>query len=243
MFFNRTHILNRLVEPFYRAQRCFAGFLLLFLCSCSTTTWVNTGGYWLESVDTPDSVPHPSLSDSGVYSDDDLSIEVEMDVDGFAVRLLNRSAGTVRVHWDACSYTDELGIVHPVMHNEVEFYTRGAWQIPTTVRKGEVLEDFVAPSDHLAEDSEGGLVMQPLWSIHSYKKKKQAVAARPTESAVWLTLALEKNGVTSDYIFRFSGEDYQTECIKDIDYGKTIMAWNACLNAIVALGVLLMLFE
>lgn len=215
----------------------------LALCNCTTTKWVNTGGYWLESVDTPDSVPHPSLSDEGVYADDDLSITVDMDVDGFAVKLLNRSGGTVRVHWDASTYTDELGTVHPLMHNVVDSYTLGAWQAPTAVKSGKVLEDFVSPADNLIEDpEEGGLMMQPLWSIHNYKKKKQAVAARPEESAALLTLALEKNGVTSDYIFRFAGEDYQTECIKEVDYGKTITVWNVCLDAaLVVLSLLTVL--
>lgn len=215
----------------------------LALCNCTTTKWVNTGGYWLESVDTPDSVPHPSLSDEGVYNDDDLSITVEMDVDGFAIKLLNRSAGSVRVHWDASTYTDELGTVHPVMHNIVDTYTKGAWQAPTLVARGKTLEDFVAPSDQLVDDGEGGLTMQPLWSVHSYKKKKQAVEARPVESAALLTLALEKNGVTSDYIFRFAGEDYQTERVKEVDYGKTITVWNACLDATIVLSVLMVLLQ
>ena len=215
--------------------------LVLLLTSCTTTTWVNTGGYWLESVNTPDSVPHPTLSDDGVYADDDLSLNVEMDVDGFAITLHNRSKAAVRVHWDASSYTDELGTVHPVMHNVTPSYTKGAWQAPTAVQQGKTLEDFVAPADHLLSDEEGTLTMQPLWNIHTYKSKKQAVAARPSQSEVLLTLALEVNGVTSDYIFRFAGEDYQTECIRDVDYGKTITAWNACLDAIVVIGVLAVL--
>lgn len=227
---------NRITHPLWLALA-----LLLSLASCTTTTWVNTGGYWLESVDTPDSVPHPSLSDEGIYADDNLSIHVEMDVDGFALTLRNNTTSNVRIHWDACSYTDELGTVHPVMHNQVDSYAKGAWQTPTLVSRGKTLEDFVAPSDHLTDDGYDGLSMQPLWSIHSYTKKKEAVAARPVESAALLTLALEMNGVTSDYVFRFAGDDYQTEAIREVDYGKTVTAWNIVLDAIIVAGVILAL--
>ena len=224
-----------------RIRFCVAALLLCLLTGCSTTTWVNTGGYWLESVDTPDSVPHPTLSDDGVYADDDITVTVEMEEDGFAVALRNRSSTDVRIHWDACSYTDELGVVHPVMHNVTDSYTQGSAQPPTRVLRGQTMDDFVAPSDNLVDDPEMGLVMQPLWSIHAYKKKKEAVAARPVTSAALLTLAIEKGGVTSDYIFRFAGDDYRTERIREVDYARTVMAWNVGLDAIVVLSLLWML--
>lgn len=216
--------------------------LLFFVGSCTTVTWVNTGGYWLESVDTPDSVSHPNLSESGIYSDDDLGVTLEMEEDGFSLRLLNRSGRDVKVHWDRSTYTDEMGTVHPLMHNNVESYTKGQVQMPTVIRSGGTLEDFVAPSDAIVSDEENGLSLSPLWRIHSYKKKKEAKAARPDESAVLISLALEQKGVTSDYIFRFAGDDYQTERIDEVDYGKTITAWNVSVDAIIIASLIYALF-
>ncbi|MBR4779165.1 MAG: hypothetical protein IK011_04670, partial [Bacteroidaceae bacterium] len=58
-----------------------AGLLLLVAfvaTSCTTTRWVNTGGYWLESVDTPDHIANPFLTEKGVYVDDSLTVRMEM---------------------------------------------------------------------------------------------------------------------------------------------------------------------
>ena len=122
----------------HTSPRLAAFVLIALLTGCTTTRWVNTGGYWLESVDTPDSVPNPTLSDDGVYADDDMTIRLEMLDDCFALRLANRSGGPIRIVWRESSYTDELGEEHPLKHTEATDYDR-LTQHATTIASGTTL--------------------------------------------------------------------------------------------------------
>lgn len=196
--------------------------LIVLFGSCTTTRWVNTGGYWLESVDTPDSVAHPTLSDEGVYADDDMMVTLEMLDDCFSLKLVNRSGHPLTIVWNESTYTDELGEEHPLMHTEAADIGHRP-QASTKVAKGATLEDFVAPFDGASLDEEGYLVLKPLWDLHNYKKKADAVKACPEKSFVTVTLAIQYGTSVSKYYFDFAGTDYETTKIKDVNYFGTMM--------------------
>lgn len=200
--------------------------------SCTTTRWVNTGGYWLESVNTPDHIANPFLTEKGVYVDDSLSVKLEMWDDGFDVHIKNLGKEPLVIRWDECSYTDEVGTTHKVMHMKNRHLLTGA-----TVKGGAVCDDFLAPAD--VEENSGYDELTPLWRIHSYKSKAEAEAARPDSSSVSVTLALQRAGVTDDYIFTFAGDDYQTSKIEELDEVKALFTFNFTLMLMFALYALL----
>ena len=138
--------------------------VLLLATGCTTTRWVNTGGYWLESVDTPDHIANPFLTEKGVYVDDSLTVKLEMWDDGFDIHIKNLGKEPLLVRWEDCRYTDEMGTTHKVMHMKNRYLLFGA-----TVKGGAVLDDFLAPAD--AQDSSGYDELTPLWRIHSYKSR------------------------------------------------------------------------
>lgn len=203
----------------------WAAFVLIaLLTSCTTTRWVNTGGYWLESVDTPDSVPNPTLSDDGVYADDDMTIKLEMLDDCFALRLANRSGGPIRIVWRESSYTDELGEEHPLKHTEATDYDR-LTQHATTIASGTTLEDFVAPADKATVGEDGTLQLTPLWDIYHYSKKAEAEQMRPDSSYVTVTLAIQNGADISKYHFDFAGTDYETHKVREAnEFGQLMSA-------------------
>ena len=190
--------------------------------SCTTTRWVNTGGYWLESVNTPDHIANPFLTEKGVYVDDSLTVKLEMWDDGFDIHIKNLGKEPLLVRWEDCRYTDEMGTTHKVMHMKNRYLLFGA-----TVKGGAVLDDFLAPAD--VQDNSGYDELTPLWRIHSYKSQAEAEAARPDSASVSVTLALQRAGVTDDYIFTFAGEDYQTSKVEILDEEKALNAYNISL--------------
>ena len=189
--------------------------------SCTTTRWVNTGGYWLESVNTPDHIANPFLTEKGVYVDDSLTVKLEMWDDGFDVHIKNLGKEPLLIRWDECRYTDEMGTTHKVMHMKNRHLLTGA-----IVKGGAVCDDFLAPD---AQDYSRYDELTPLWRIHSYKNKAEAEAARPDSSSVSVTLALQKGGVTDDYIFTFAGDDYQTSKVEYFDEKKALFTWDLTL--------------
>lgn len=196
--------------------------LVLFLgTGCTTTRWVNTGGYWLESVNTPDHIANPFLTEKGVYVDDSLTVKLEMWDDGFDVHIKNLGKEPLVIRWDECRYTDEMGTTHKVMHMKNRYLLSGA-----TVRGGAVRDDFLAPAD--AQDISGD-ELTPLWCIHSYTSKAEAEAARPDSSSVSVTLALQRGGVTDDYIFTFAGDDYRTSKVEFFNERKALFSWDLTL--------------
>lgn len=203
----------------------WAAFVLTsLLTSCTTTRWVNTGGYWLESVDTPDSVSNPKLSDDGVYADDDMTVKLEMLDDCFALQVTNRRSGPLRIVWRESSYIDELGKEHPLKHTEADDYDRQT-QHATVVAGGTTLEDFVAPADQARVDSDGTLHLTPLWSIHHYDKKEDAVQQCPDSSYVTVALAIQTGADISKYYFDFAGADYETHKVREKnEFGQFLTA-------------------
>ena len=206
--------------------------VVVLMTGCTTTRWVNTGGYWLESVNTPDHIANPFLTEKGVYVDDSLSVKLEMWDDGFDVHIKNLGKEPLVIRWDECSYTDEVGTTHKVMHMKNRYLLTGA-----TVKGGAVCDDFLAPAD--VEEYSGYDELTPLWRIHSYKSKAEAEAARPDSSSVSVTLALQRAGVTDDYIFTFAGDDYQTSKIEELDEVKALFTFNFTLMLMFALYALL----
>ena len=209
-----------------------AGLLLLvaFVATgCTTTRWVNTGGYWLESVDTPDHIANPVLTEKGVYVDDSLTVRMEMWDDGFDIHIKNLGKEPLVIRWNECRYTDEMGTTHKVTHMKNRYLLIGA-----TVKGGAVCDDFLAPAD--AQDSSGD-ELTPLWRIHSYKNKAEAEAARPDSSSVSVTLALQRGGVTDDYIFTFAGDDYQTSKVEVFNEERALFLWDLTLILLFVLSV------
>ena len=204
--------------------------------SCTTTRWVNTGGYWLESVNTPDHIANPFLTEKGVYVDDSLSVKLEMWDDGFDIHIKNLGKEQLVILWDECRYTDEMGTTHKMMHMKNRHLLFGP-----TVKGGAVCDDFLAPAD--AQDKSRYDELTPLWRIHSYKSKAEAEAARPDSSSVSVTLVLQKDGITDDYIFTFAGDDYRTSKVKIFNEKKALFAWDITLMMYVfyALTALLLL--
>ena len=196
--------------------------VVLFVTACTTTHWVNTGGYWLESVNTPDHIANHFITAKGVYVDDSLTVKIEMWDDGFDLHIKNLGKESLLIRWDQCSYTDEMGTTHKVMHMKNRHLLSGA-----TVKGGAVCDDFLAPAE--TQDNGGYDELTPLWRIHSYKSKAEAEAARPDSSSVSVTLALEKGGCIDDYIFTFAGEDYQTSKVEVLDEKKALNAYNISL--------------
>ena len=207
-----------------------AGLLLLVafaVTGCSTQRWVNTGGYWLESVNTPDHIANPFLTEKGVYVDDSLSVKMEMWDDGFDLNIKNLGKNPIGIRWDKCSYTDELGESHEIIHMKNRYMING-W----VLKGGESYNDFIAPADALTEgiyDDE----LTPLWRIHTYRSKEAAEAARPDSSSVNVTLVVQRGTVQDDYIFKFVGDDYQTSKVDIINEERSLFAWDFSLLSII----------
>jgi len=211
---------------------------VILLTGCTSTRWVNTGGYWLESVDASETVQNPTLSDEGVYADDRLQVKLEMLDDCFALNIKNLSNQPLSLRWSECSYTDEMGKTHKIMHTE---NTLGIVQFPTfvtEVKGGTTYEDFIAPADVSGYDDEGYLQLTPLWRIHSYKSKSEAEKARPDSSVVRVSLAIQQGEVIDDYIFTFAGDDYQTSKIEELDEKKALFSWDLTLVSMIVLFAL-----
>lgn len=209
---------------------------LLWLASCTSTRWVNTGGYWLESVNTPDHIANPFLTEKGVYVDDSITVKLEMWDDGFDLNIKNLGKESLRIRWDQCSYTDEKGTTHKVMHMKNRNLLTGA-----IVKGGATCNDFIAPADQ-PEHSEYEGELLPLWRINSYKSKAEAEAARPDSSSVSITLALQKGDRIDDYIFTFAGDDYQTEKVNVPNVKNMFLAWDATLLSMTILYCLTFAF-
>jgi|GEM_PF-1503605 len=211
--------------------------LVLFAATgCTTTRWVNTGGYWLESVNTPDHIANPFLTEKGVYVDDSLTVKLEMWNDGFDLQIKNLGKKSLLIRWDQCSYTDETGKTHKVMHMKNRDSLSGA-----IVKGGATCNDFLTPADQ-PELSEYDDELLPLWRINSYASKEAAEAARPDSSSVSVTLALQKGGNIDDYIFTFAGDDYQTEKVSVPNVRNMFFAWDASLLSMIILYCLTFIF-
>ena len=215
-----------------------AGILLLVafaVAGCTSSRWVNTGGYWLESVNTPDHIANPFLTEKGVYVDDSLSVKLEMWDDGFDLHIKNLGKEPIVIRWDECSYTDEMGTTHKVTHMKNRHLLTGA-----IVKGGAVCDDFLAPAD-VQEDNEFDDELIPLWRIHSYKSKAAAEAARPDSSSLSVTLALQRGGTIDDYIFTFAGDDYRTSRVEVPDVRKIFFVWDLTLVLIMSISALIAL--
>ena len=211
-------------------------FVAVVATSCTTTHWVNTGGYWLESVNTPDHIVNPFLTENGVYVDDSVTIKLELWDDGFDLNLKNLGKEDLIVRWDGCSYKDEMGTTHEIMHMKNQYMKVGS-----TVKGGDTYNDFLAPSDALEEDNEFDDELIPLWRIHSYKTKAAAEAARPDSSSLNVTLALQRGGTIDDYVFTFAGDDYRTSKVEIPDVGKIFFVWDLTLVLIMSVSALIAL--
>lgn len=210
--------------------------VVLFVTGCTTSRWVNTGGYWLESVNTPDHIANPFLTEKGVYVDDSMSVKLEMWDDGFDLNIKNLGKESLRICWDQCSYTDEKGTTHKVMHMKNRHLLSGA-----TVKGGATCNDFLAPADQPGR-SEYDDELLPLWRINSYASKAEAEAARPDSSSVSVTLALQKGDNIDDYIFTFAGDDYRTEKVSVPNVSNIFFAWDATLLSMIILYCLTFVF-
>ena len=61
----------------------------------------------------------------------------------------NKTAHTIRMHWDAASFVDEFGVNHRIIHSGVKYAETDRPQPPSTVLARSIHTDVVIPADYV----------------------------------------------------------------------------------------------
>jgi hypothetical protein len=156
----------------------------------------------LESVEHEGEGVHGGMS----YQDSIIQIKWTYTATAFEFTMLNKTNKSLKVLWEESAYIDENGESKRVFHKGVKYIDRSQTQPSTTVIRGSVLSDLVAPVDKVnyMSGQYGGWYTRPLFEVNSWTTSgAKEVEDKIRGKTVSILLPIVYEGRTREFIFNF----------------------------------------
>lgn len=142
------------------------------------------------------------------FEDDRIRISWEPQATSLAFAMTNKTDSSMRVLWDDASYVGIDGRTDRIMHQGVKFADRSGSMPPTTIIRGAMLDDLIAPvSNTYFSETNAQWESRPLIN-----------ASLPVSpgSTVKVLLPIESDGAVFEYLFDFEvGEGKIVQATQD----------------------------
>ena len=123
--------------------------------------------------------------------------------------MTNKSATSIKIHWDEAVYIGMNGTSHRVMHKDVPFVERNNPQPPSVIPRGSTHEDVIIPTGNVAMVANSWYVTGLFHPVnHSQGTLEEARMNIDRNYSILLPVEIE--GVTNEFTFTFTIKDVTT---------------------------------